>query len=179
MLARTNLPWQLSDGAFFGETPILENSAQAELRRRTVTAMTDCKLWCLLLPAAALVTLHTSYLCDGWHRSLAVRAAVCTAVHDMHGWRTQFYPACHDGADEDSVPRTGAAAEALHARGGEGQQEGQVLQGGHGPSVSSLAASTSQPTLAVQALLTRGARAWNPYRYLQQTRSTRKMEARP
>lgn len=34
----------LSDGAFFGETPILDDSAQAEVRRRTVTAMVDCKL---------------------------------------------------------------------------------------------------------------------------------------
>ena len=34
----------LSDGAFFGETPLLENSSEAEQRRRTVAAMTDCKL---------------------------------------------------------------------------------------------------------------------------------------
>lgn len=34
----------LSDGAFFGETPLLDKSAEAEKRRRTVIAMTDCKL---------------------------------------------------------------------------------------------------------------------------------------
>jgi hypothetical protein len=34
----------LSDGAFFGETPILDSSSGGEVRRRTVTAMTDCKL---------------------------------------------------------------------------------------------------------------------------------------
>jgi CRP-like cAMP-binding protein len=34
----------LSDGAFFGETPILDDASHAEIRRRTVTAMVDCKL---------------------------------------------------------------------------------------------------------------------------------------
>lgn len=34
----------LSDGAFFGETPILDDASYAEIRRRTVTAMVDCKL---------------------------------------------------------------------------------------------------------------------------------------
>ena len=34
----------LSDGAFFGETPILDASSGAEVRRRTVQAMVDCKL---------------------------------------------------------------------------------------------------------------------------------------
>ena len=34
----------LSDGAFFGETPILDDASQAEIRRRTVTAMVECKL---------------------------------------------------------------------------------------------------------------------------------------
>ena len=34
----------LSDGSFFGETPILDEGAHAEVRRRTVTAMVDCKL---------------------------------------------------------------------------------------------------------------------------------------
>jgi signal-transduction protein with cAMP-binding, CBS, and nucleotidyltransferase domain len=34
----------LSDGAFFGETPLLDNSPEAERRRRTVTAMIECKL---------------------------------------------------------------------------------------------------------------------------------------
>lgn len=34
----------LSDGAFFGETPILDDASYAEVRRRTVTAMVDCKL---------------------------------------------------------------------------------------------------------------------------------------
>jgi hypothetical protein len=34
----------LSAGAFFGETPILDSSSGGEVRRRTVTAMTDCKL---------------------------------------------------------------------------------------------------------------------------------------
>ena len=34
----------LSDGAFFGETPLLEVASEAERRRRTVTAMTACKL---------------------------------------------------------------------------------------------------------------------------------------
>eukprot|EP01043_Picozoa_sp_COSAG02_P018984 COSAG02_NODE_901_length_16056_cov_52.549477_10_plen_716_part_00 len=34
----------ISDGGFFGETPILEASAHAEVRRRTVTAVTSCKL---------------------------------------------------------------------------------------------------------------------------------------
>ena len=34
----------LSDGAFFGETPVLDSSSGAEIRRRTVQAMVDCKL---------------------------------------------------------------------------------------------------------------------------------------
>ena len=34
----------LSDGAFFGETPLLETASAAERRLRTVTAMTACKL---------------------------------------------------------------------------------------------------------------------------------------
>jgi len=34
----------LSDGAFFGETPLLDSSSEAEERRRTVTAVTDSKL---------------------------------------------------------------------------------------------------------------------------------------
>ena len=34
----------ISDGGFFGETPILEDSPHAEVRRRTVTAVTACKL---------------------------------------------------------------------------------------------------------------------------------------
>ena len=34
----------LSDGAFFGETVILESDAAAEVRRRTVTAVVDCRL---------------------------------------------------------------------------------------------------------------------------------------
>ena len=34
----------LSDGAFFGETPLLDRSSEAERRRRTVTAMIECKL---------------------------------------------------------------------------------------------------------------------------------------
>ena len=34
----------LSDGAFFGETPILDDASYAEIRRRTVIAMVDCKL---------------------------------------------------------------------------------------------------------------------------------------
>ncbi len=34
----------LSDGAFFGETPILDDASHAEIRRRTVTAMVECKL---------------------------------------------------------------------------------------------------------------------------------------
>jgi hypothetical protein len=35
----------LSDGAFFGETPILDAATtSAQLRQRTVTAVTDCKL---------------------------------------------------------------------------------------------------------------------------------------
>jgi CRP-like cAMP-binding protein len=34
----------LSDGSFFGETPILDQAASAEVRRRTVTAMVDSKL---------------------------------------------------------------------------------------------------------------------------------------
>lgn len=34
----------ISDGGFFGETPILEDSAHAEVRRRTVVAVTSCKL---------------------------------------------------------------------------------------------------------------------------------------
>jgi|EP01047_Picozoa_sp_COSAG01_P025597 CRP/FNR family cyclic AMP-dependent transcriptional regulator len=34
----------LSDGAFFGEVPILDMSTAAEIRTRTVTAMTECHL---------------------------------------------------------------------------------------------------------------------------------------
>jgi CRP-like cAMP-binding protein len=34
----------LSDGAFFGETPVLDETAHSEVRRRTVTAMVDSKL---------------------------------------------------------------------------------------------------------------------------------------
>ncbi len=34
----------LSDGAFFGEVPIIDNSTGSETRKRTVTAMTDSKL---------------------------------------------------------------------------------------------------------------------------------------
>ena len=34
----------LSDGAFFGEVPILDHTTGAEVRERTVTAMTDCRL---------------------------------------------------------------------------------------------------------------------------------------
>lgn len=34
----------LSDGSFFGETPVLDESANSEVRRRTVTAMVDSKL---------------------------------------------------------------------------------------------------------------------------------------
>lgn len=34
----------ISDGGFFGETPILEDTAHAEIRRRTVTAVTTCRL---------------------------------------------------------------------------------------------------------------------------------------
>ena len=34
----------LSDGAFFGEVPILDDSAGSEVRTRTIIAMTDCRM---------------------------------------------------------------------------------------------------------------------------------------
>eukprot|EP01052_Picozoa_sp_SAG31_P014440 SAG31_NODE_897_length_11148_cov_15.102815_8_plen_132_part_00 len=34
----------LSDGAFFGELPLLEQASAAEIRRRTVKAVTACKV---------------------------------------------------------------------------------------------------------------------------------------
>eukprot|EP01052_Picozoa_sp_SAG31_P053176 SAG31_NODE_13499_length_865_cov_0.741514_2_plen_75_part_00 len=34
----------LSDGGFFGELPVLDRSSSTEIRRRTVTAVTACKV---------------------------------------------------------------------------------------------------------------------------------------
>jgi CRP-like cAMP-binding protein len=87
----------LSDGAFFGETPVLDHSSSGELRRRTVTAMTDCKL--CFLNKHAIKELGSS------HPELALRLRRCTRTEakvNKKGRRYQEAMRC-ERASERSV----------------------------------------------------------------------------
>lgn len=126
----------LSDGSFFGETPLLDSSAEAEVRRRTVTAMTDCKL--CFITRDALEPLKLKY------PELALKLKRCARFNRKQAVNKKgrkFKEALHEARTPDT--RTPAGVMALMSNSGKERAEIAFGSPGASPPQSPKAAGSS------------------------------------